>query len=115
MGLEACQAAYLYGREWLAELMEYLAKNAALVCDIMAAELPLVKPIALEGTYLQWLDFSALGLTHDELEERLNRAKVWLSSGTAFGAAGAGFFRVNLGCPRSVLETAMMRVVGAFK
>ena len=115
MGLVACQAAYLHGREWLAQLMVYLAGNAAFVCEVLAAKLPQVKPVALEGTYLQWLDFTALGLPHDELEERLSRAKVWLSRGTAFGAAGAGFFRVNLGCPRSVLEMAMERVVSAFK
>jgi len=114
MGLEACRAAYLYGREWLAELMQYLAKNAALTCEVMAARLPHVKVTALEGSYLQWLDFNALGLSHEELEDRLNRAKVWLSSGTAFGAAGAGFFRVNLACPRSVLATALERVANAF-
>jgi len=115
MGLAACRASYLYGRQWLAELMLYLAKNAEYVCELMATELPQVRPIALEGSYLQWLDFSALGLAHEVLEDRLNQAKVWLSSGTAFGAAGAGFFRVNLACPKSTLETAMERVVGAFK
>jgi len=115
MGLVACQAAYTHGREWLAELMAYLAGNAAYVCDVLAAELPLVRPVALEGTYLQWLDFTALGLSHEELEARLDRAKVWFSSGTVFGAAGAGFFRVNLACPRSTLEIAMKRVVDEFK
>ncbi|MCL2403986.1 MAG: pyridoxal phosphate-dependent aminotransferase [Defluviitaleaceae bacterium] len=113
MGMEACKAAYIHGRQWLTELMQYLANNAAYVCDTVAVNLPKIKPIALEGTYLQWLDFNALGLSHDELEDRLNRANVWLSSGTAFGAAGAGFFRVNLACPRSTLEVAMQRVVSA--
>ena len=115
VGLAACQAAYLHGEEWLAELMRYLAGNAGFVCEYMAAELPQVKPVALEGSYLQWLDFSGLGLEHDEMEERLNRANVWLSGGTAFGAAGAGFFRVNLACPRSTLAEAMRRVAGAFR
>jgi len=115
MGLTACQAAYMHGRDWLAELTVYLAKNAGFVCETLAAELPQVKPVALEGSYLQWLDFTALGLPHEELEGRLDRAKVWFSSGTAFGAAGAGFFRVNLACPKSTLETAMTRAVGAFK
>jgi len=104
MGLTACKAAYMHGRDWLVELMVYLTKNAAFVCDVLAAELPQVKPVALEGTYLQWLDFTALGLSHDELEGRLDRAKVWLSSGDSFGEAGAGFFRVNLACPMSTLE-----------
>jgi len=115
MGLEACRAAYLHGREWLGELIQYLAGNVAFVYEVLAAELPRIKPVALEGSYLQWLDFTALGLSHDELDARLDRVKVWLSSGTAFGAAGAGFFRVNLACPKSTLETAMWRVVNAFK
>ena len=115
MGLAACKAAYLHGRDWLAELMRYLAQNSAFVCEYLAAELPQVKPVALEGSYLQWLDFSALGLSHEELERRLDRAKVWLSSGAAFGATGAGFFRVNLACPRSTLEKGIGRVVSAFK
>ena len=115
MGLAACKAAYLHGRDWLAELMQYLTLNATFVQDLLAAEMPQIKPITLEGSYLQWLDFTDLGLPHDELEDRLNQAKVWLSGGTIFGAAGTGFFRVNLACPRSVLEMGMRRVIGAFK
>ena len=114
MGPVSCQAAYEHGHDWLGELLIYLAGNAAFVEDYLARALPLVKPIPLEGSYLKWLDFSAFGLSHSEMENRLDKAKVWLSSGTAFGAAGAGFFRVNLACPRSLLEVAMERVAGVF-
>ena len=114
MGLAACQAAYEHGRPWYEALMVYLAQNAAFVHDHMAANLPQVISVPLEGTYLKWLDFNPLGLTHQQLEAKMNQAKVWPSSGTAFGDAGAGFFRFNLGCPRSVLETAMERIVDVF-
>ena len=116
MGLASCQAAYEHGREWLEELMVYLAGNAAFVQDYLASHLPQVTTSPLEGSYLQWLDFNRLGMGHDELESRLNRELVWLSSGTSFGgAAGAGFFRVNLACPRSIVAEAMKRVVKAFE
>ena len=106
----SCQAAYEHCGGWLDELMVYLAANAKFVHDYFAENVPKIKSIPLEGTYLKWLDFNPLGLSHDQLEDRFNRAKVWLSSGTAFGAAGAGFFRVNLACPRSTLQEAMRRV-----
>lgn len=115
MGLAACQAAYLYGGVWLDELMVYLAANAAFVCEYLAAQAPGVRPIPLEGSYLKWLDFNALGVPHQELLEGLNQAKVWLSSGLDFGTEGDGFFRVNLACPRSVLEEGMERVAGAVR
>jgi cystathionine beta-lyase len=67
-----------------------------------------IKPVALEGTYLSWLDFSPLGLSHKELDDLIaNRAGLWLSSGTTFGPEGAGFQRLNIACPRPVLERAL--------
>jgi len=113
MGLAACQAAYEEGEAWLDALMQYLAINAAFVHDYLAEAVPLIKSIPLEGSYLKWLDFNPLGRPHDELETQFDKAKVWLSSGTAFGGAGEGFFRVNFACPMSILKTAMERVVGA--
>jgi len=115
MGLVACQAAYEQGEAWLEQLMEYLAKNAAFLENFLSEKLPQVKLVKPEGTYLLWLDFSAvlnsLKLTHDEFDSLItNKAGLWLSSGTVFGAAGAGFWRVNIACPRSVLETALLRL-----
>jgi len=110
MGLAACIAAYEHGGQWLDELMVYLEGNAALVRDYLSKETKIV-PVPLEGSYLMWLDFNQYGYTHKELVDRLDRAKVWLSSGTDFGLNGAGFMRVNLTSPRSVLKTGMERVV----
>ncbi|MCL2361171.1 MAG: pyridoxal phosphate-dependent aminotransferase [Defluviitaleaceae bacterium] len=113
MGLAACQAAYAQGGQWLGELMEYLAGNAAFVRDYLTKETKIL-PISPEGSYLMWLDFNPLSISHQELEDKLNEAKVWLSSGTSFGENGAGFMRVNLACPRSLLKTAMERIVRTF-
>jgi len=64
-----------------------------------------------EGTYLLWLDFRALGLTDRELDDLIvNKAKLWLDAGTMFGAGGTGFQRVNIACPRSLLEQAMKQL-----
>ena len=115
MGLAACQAAYVHGGPWLDALMVYLAQNAKFVREYLAKTVPQIKPMSLEGSYLMWLDFNPLDIPHGELEERLTKAKVWLSGGTTFGAAGAGFFRVNLGCPKSVLEKGMERVAEAMR
>ena len=62
----------------------------------------------LDGTYLAWLDFSGLQMSQEALNDfLLNKAKIWLNSGDIFGMGGEGHMRLNIGCPRSVLERAM--------
>jgi len=112
MGLAACQAAYEHGSEWLDALMIYLKGNAEFVKNYLLNETKIL-PIPPEGSYLMWLDFRSYGLTQKELVEKLDNAKVWLSSGTDFGANGTGFMRVNLACPRDILKKGMERVVSA--
>ena len=69
-----------------------------------------------EGTYLVWLDFKALGMSDEELERLIiNKAGLWLDGGTMFGAGGSGFQRINIACPRSVLEQAMNKLEKAIK
>jgi len=112
MGLAAGQAAYEHGHNWLAQLIEYLTQNAAYVKKFLATNMPQVKVTDLQGTYLMWLDFSALNISHSQLEDMLtNNAQLWLVSGTAFGETGEGFFRMNIACPRSTLEEAMERLL----
>jgi cystathionine beta-lyase len=79
--------------------------------DFLSRRIPRVKLIKPEGTYLVWLDFSGLGLGEDELEELIvKKARLWLDKGTMFGKGGSGFQRVNIACPRSVLEEALLRL-----
>ncbi|KAB1439402.1 MalY/PatB family protein [Candidatus Galacturonibacter soehngenii] len=115
-GIIACQAAYQGGKDWLIHVKEYLTDNLNYVKEFLTHELPEVKLIEPEGTYLIWLDFRGL-LLPDEVIENLivHKAKLWLDHGTMFGEEGKGFQRINIACPRSVLEEAMNRIKFAFK
>lgn len=108
MGIAACQAAYEQGEEWLEELKKYLTDNLAYVRNFVEERLPGVQLIEPEGTYLVWLDLRGLGLSPEQQEERIvQKAKLWLDSGTMFGEEGSGFERINIACPRATLEKAM--------
>lgn len=111
LGLHACQAAYEDGREWLEQLKVYLKDNLDFVRDYLEKNLPQIKLIEPEGTYLVWLDCRGLGLPEEELERLIvNGAKLWLDGGAIFGKAGEGFERINIACPRSILEEALERL-----
>jgi cystathionine beta-lyase len=112
MGLFACQAAYRDGAVWLDELLVYLKGNIDLVRSFLTTHLPDIKLIEPDGTYLLWLDFRALGKTPVQLRQWLNRdVGLWLNDGTSFGVGGDGFQRMNVACPRSVVEEAMGRLL----
>jgi len=111
MGLAACKAAYEYGDDWLKQLREYLQGNLDFMRAFLSENLSQIKLVVPEGTYLAWLDFSDLGVSHEQLDDfLLNKAGVWLSSGTTFGPQGEGFQRVNMACPRGTLKNALERI-----
>jgi cystathionine beta-lyase len=111
MGAIACRAAYEEGAPWFDELMDYLTGNLALLRARVRSDFPGVRLIEPEGTYLPWLDFRGLGLSHRETCELLvNKAKVWLDEGAMFGPEGEGFQRINIACPRAVLKEALDRI-----
>lgn len=111
IGLHACKAAYETGREWLEELKVYLKGNLDFVRDYLEKNIPQIKLIEPEGTYLIWLDCRALGLPEEKLENLIvHEAKLWLDSGAIFGKDGEGFERINIACPRAVLEEACKRL-----
>ncbi|MDR1927115.1 MAG: pyridoxal phosphate-dependent aminotransferase [Oscillospiraceae bacterium] len=108
MGLAACQAAYAHGGAWLEALLVYLGENLAFVRQYLQTQLPWLRLIEPEGTYLLWLDCSALGLTDHALNRLiLEKAKLWLDRGSMFGEEGAGFQRMNAACPRALLARAL--------
>lgn len=116
MGLVACKAAYRYGAQWLEDLKSYLVSNLALVRDFLAQELPSVRLVEPEGTYLLWLDFRALDLPDKELNDLIvQKAGLWLNAGPMFGAGGEGFQRINIGCPAATLQKALERLKKAFR
>ncbi len=111
MGLLACQGAYQYGGEWLSQLLEYLRENITFVRNFLNERLPQIKIVEPEGTYLVWLDCKSLELSQKELDDMIvNNARLWLDSGMMFGNEGEGFQRINIACPKSVLERAMLQL-----
>ena len=114
LGLTACEAAYRDGLPWLEELKAYLRQNIEYTRTFLRQNLPQVRLIEPEGTYLLWLDFRNLGLSNAALEELIiKKAGLWLDSGAIFGAAGKGFQRINVACPRAVLAEALQRIAKA--
>lgn len=116
MGLVACQAAYEHGARWLDRLNSYLEGNIKLIRDFLSEKLPQIKLVEPEGTYLLWLDFNGLDLSKDDLEDLItNKAKLWLNSGHMFGEGGKGFQRVNIACPRVIVEQMLLQLEEAIK
>ena len=111
MGFVATQAAYEHGKDWLTALKKHLVENLDFVRDFVKENLPKVRLIEPEGTYLLWLDFSAYGYSDSELDNLIvNKAKVWLDRGTMFGCEGEGYQRINIATPRPILEEALKRI-----
>lgn len=110
-GLVACETAYTQGEEWYQAMLVYVAENIAFTKEYVEKHLPGVEMVEHEGTYLVWLDFRKTGLSVEELENLIvNRAKLWLDSGKIFGKSGEGFQRINVACPRQILEEALHRI-----
>lgn len=113
-GTVALEAAYNGGEEWLEALLEYIAGNIRYVGDFLETELPAVKAIRPEGTYLMWLDMRGLGMEHERLARFLvEKAGIGLNDGAAFGEQGRGFMRINLATSRSVIEQALKQLCDA--
>ena len=116
MGLVACQSAYEKGQKWLDELRDYLLENINYVDTFLKENLPKIKLIYPEGTYLLWLDFNGANLSDDRIEElMLNEAKLWLDNGKMFGETGKGFQRLNIAVPRRKLKYASENLKRVFK
>ncbi|AWK51839.1 pyridoxal phosphate-dependent aminotransferase [Clostridium beijerinckii] len=113
-GYKACEIAYNECEDWLDELIKVLAVNKKLVEDFMKKNIPEIKVIDLEGTYLQWLDFRSLEKDHKALEKFMQiEAQFFLDEGYIFGDEGKGFERINLACPTRVLKEALERLLEA--
>ena len=116
-GIVALQAAYNESEDWIDELNQYLWGNCQALCAFVAEHIPQWKVCRLEGTYLPWVDVSAMGLTSQELCDRLlTEAKVWVNPGTMYGPqTGEGYVRFNIATQRSRLVEVLNRMVKAFE
>jgi cystathionine beta-lyase len=115
-GAIAAQAAYNLAEPWLDDLIKYLNQNFVYLKTAIESRLPGVKVFDLEGTYLAWVDFRPLGLSPDQTIRAVEEdAGLALDHGDWFGKNGAGFERVNIACPRSILTKAVEAMVAAFK
>ena len=107
-GAEGMIAGYRHCALWLDDVVTYIAGNHQFAADYLEANVHGVRKVTAEATYLSWLDFRATGLSQDEIMDRLvNIGGVGLYSGTDFGEEGIGFFRMNLACPRALLEQGL--------
>ena len=111
-GIVALQAAYNESEDWMDELNQYLWGNYQVLCDFIDKNLPQWKVCPLEGTYLPWVDVSAMGIPVETLCQRLlEEAKVWINPGTMYGPeTGKGYVRFNIATQRSRLVEALERI-----
>ncbi len=111
LSIEALIAAYEQGEDWLESLKAYLAANFRYLTDFCGAHLPQIHVTPLQATYLVWLDGRAVIPSCADFTQRLLREqRLWLLPGTFYGDAGEGFLRINIACPRSLLEEGLARL-----
>jgi cysteine-S-conjugate beta-lyase len=114
-GLIATEAAYTYGDEWLEQLLIYLENNAKRIDDIFAPYSSEIKVMRPEATFLSWVDVSGIGIDSKKATQIIAEHGVGISPGYLFGKGGENFIRINFGCPQSVLETALHKIIRALK
>ena len=115
-GATACRVAYEQGEPWLEDLLHYLNNNLNELTRLFKSDIPEIKVIQPQGTYLVWFDCRSLGLDKHQFRNLfLNQARVFLDEGSLFGPEGDGFQRINIACPRTLLMEALGRIVAAIK
>ena len=110
-GVIATEAAYTEeGAEWLRQLNTYLFANYQFLCDFFSKHFPSLEVVKLEGTYLVWVDCSSLGKSSTEIVNNLYRHGVWMNDGVMYGENQSAFIRINIACPRKILEEGLLRM-----
>ncbi|MBQ8542129.1 MAG: pyridoxal phosphate-dependent aminotransferase [Bacteroidaceae bacterium] len=111
----AVAVAYNEGDEWLAQMLQYVEENIAFLDKYLKENMPKISFIRPQASYLVFLDARELGMPQERLVEFfLKEAKVAMNDGTMFGQEGAGFMRMNLGCPRATLQQALEQIKAAY-
>ena len=113
-------AAYNYGDSWLDQLIKYLEENQLFIEDFIKKEIPSIKVVRPQASFLTWLDCRGLypeeSILHGKLDNLfINKAGLALNNGFIFGREGDGFMRFNMGCPRQILRNALEKLAMAIK
>ena len=109
-GVEALITAYNEGEDWLEAVKAYLYDNYLYLRKFFEEQLPEFPVTRLEGTYLVWVNCSVLNRSSEDLEESLLReARVRFNAGSMYGTDGDGFLRINIACPRKLLQEGLNR------
>ncbi len=107
----AAIAALNQGEEWLEQLLDYIDGNIRFTHEFFSEQLPSAIMSPTEGTYLVWVDLKAWGYSHKELRTLIqNEARVFAGMGDDYGDEGRGFIRLNVACPRVLLEEGLRRI-----
>jgi cystathionine beta-lyase len=109
-GYTAALAGYRDGQPWLEALLAYLESNRDFLTAYVKENLPGVRMVAPEGTYLAWLDCRGAHLPENPHKFFLREARVAVNDGATFGPGGEGFVRLNFGCPRALLVEGLERM-----
>ncbi|MDD4847345.1 MAG: PatB family C-S lyase [Bacteroidales bacterium] len=112
----ALQTVYEQGVPWLESLLQYLSANAKYATNFINKRLKPIQTHLPEATFLMWLDCRGLNMSEKEIDDIfIQKAGVGFNLGTEFGSEGDGFFRMNIGCPRQTLKTALENIEKALK
>ena len=114
-GKIATKAAMEKGDEWHAQLINYIKGNIDYAVDFIHKELPKIRIHKSEATYMIWMNFKAYGISDEELNRMMvHEANLGLNAGHIFGKEGDCCMRMNLACPRSIVEIAMNNLKRVF-
>ncbi len=103
--IQAAVAAFNEGDEWLDELNPYIWENREYVENFLKENIPEIKLVPAEATYLLWADTSGLGESVDDLASFVReKTGLYISKGSAYGKGGEKFVRINIACPKSYVE-----------
>ncbi len=110
----ATMAAFRYGEEWRQQMLRYIEGNIVFIEDFCSKNIPQIKPLRPQASFLVWLDCRELNLTHDQLNDLfVNKAGLALNDGEMFSPGGEGFMRLNVGTSRAILEESMEHLLSA--
>ena len=110
----ATAAAFRNGEIWRQQMLEYVEDNIRFIEDFCKENIPQIKPLRPQASFLVWLDCRDLGLSHDELNDLfVNKAGLALNDGKMFNPGGEGFMRLNVGTSRTILKKAMSQLLAA--